>query len=124
VSSRILVIEDDPDAALFATHVLTTRGQFEVVHTADPASALRLVLSEPWSLVLTDMELPGVSGLELLRALRSAAPDLPVAVLTAEPLDYALSSALASVADAILTKPVPIDRLVAVVTALARSSRA
>ena len=80
MSSRILVIEDDPDAALFATHVLTTRGQFEVVHTADPASALRLVLSEPWSLVLTDMELPGVSGLELLRALRSAAPDLPVAV--------------------------------------------
>jgi DNA-binding response OmpR family regulator len=36
------VVEDDPEAALFTVHVLSRRGQFEVIHTADPAEALRL----------------------------------------------------------------------------------
>lgn len=119
MSSRILVIEDDPDAALFATHVLTTRGRFEVVHAADPASALRLVVTRAWNLVLTDMELPGVTGLELLRALRTAAPELPLVVLTGYPLDDQLAAVLGAVASAVLTKPVSADRLLLTVTALA-----
>jgi CheY-like chemotaxis protein len=80
---RILLIEDDPQAALFAIHVLANRGRFEVTHTADPAVALLLAASERWDLVLTDLELPGMSGLELIDALRRVAPAVPVAVVTA-----------------------------------------
>lgn len=72
-----------PDAALFAVYVLTDRGQFEVTHTADPAQALRLAADEHWDLVLTDIEMPGMTGLELLDALRQVAPTLPVALVTA-----------------------------------------
>jgi two-component system response regulator HydG len=71
---RILVVEDDPEAALFAVHVLANRGQFDVTHTADPAVALRLAAEQDWDLVLTDMEMPGMTGLELLEALRQVAP--------------------------------------------------
>ena len=81
---RILVVEDDPEAALFAVYVLANRGQFEVTHTADPAVALRLAAEQPWDLVLTDMQLPVMTGLELLQALRQVAPGLPVAVMTAD----------------------------------------
>ena len=80
---RILVVEDDPEAAAYVLHVLRQRGGFEVTHIAAPAAALDRARAERWDLVLTDVEMPGMSGLELLQALRRASPDLPVAVLTA-----------------------------------------
>src|SRR5215472_7929308 len=82
---RVLLVEDDPEAALFATVVLGERGGFEVTHTADPAVALVLAVSGPWDLVLTDMDLPVMSGLELLTALRERVPSVPVLLLTASP---------------------------------------
>jgi len=82
---RVLVVEDDPEAALFATLVLRERGRFEVTHTADPAVALLLAVSGPWDLVLTDMDLPVMSGMELLAALRTLTPSVPVLLVTACP---------------------------------------
>jgi two-component system, NtrC family, response regulator HydG len=119
---RILVVEDDPETALFAVHVLTRRGQFEVVHTADPAEALRLVTDERWDLLLTDLELPGMTGIELLAALRLVAPSLPVAVTSAHVLDGTLTSLLGH-ADDYLEKPLRVDSLIACVTALIGQGR-
>ena len=82
---RILIVEDDPEAALFATLVLRERGRFEVTHTADPAAALVLAASGHWDLVLTDMDLPVMSGTELLAALRQLTPSVPVLLVTASP---------------------------------------
>ncbi|MGD0243274.1 MAG: response regulator [Streptosporangiaceae bacterium] len=110
-------MEDDPEAALFAVHVLTTRGQFEVVHTADPAEALRLATDEHWDLLLTDLEMPGMTGLELLAALRQVAPALPVVVTSAHVLDGTLAAVLGH-ADEYLEKPLRVDKLIATVTAL------
>ena len=56
--ARILLVEDDPEAALFAFHVLTKRAQFDVTHTADPAVALELAAAGHWDLVLTDFQCP------------------------------------------------------------------
>jgi CheY-like chemotaxis protein len=115
---RILVVEDDSEAAYFAVHVLTTMGHFQVVHTFDPAVALHRATSEPWDLVLTDVDLPGMTGLELLTALRQAAPALPVVVITANVSVTPAMDALRTQADAFLEKPVPAARLVAVASAL------
>ncbi len=121
---RVLLIEDDPVAAHFAMHVLGKRGGLDVRHTLDPAVALRLAGSQDWDLVLTDAELPGMSGLELLTALRRLSPALPVAVITAhESLDPAMR-ALRDEADEFLQKPVPPDRFLATVTALVAKGRA
>ncbi len=115
---RILLVEDDHDAACYAVHVLTTMGRFDVTHTTDPRVALDRASSEPWDLVLTDLDLPGMTGLELLAALREATPVLPVAVLTAELPEGAALGRLLAIADACLEKPVLPGRLVAAVTAL------
>ena len=80
---RILLVEDDAVAAHFAMQVLGKRGGFDVTHTPDPAVALRHVGSAAWDLVLTDAELPGMTGLEFLEAVRRLSPDLPIAVITA-----------------------------------------
>ncbi len=122
---RILVVEDDPDAALFAVYVLAHRGQFEVTHTADPVVALRLAADEHWDLVLTDIELPGMTGLELLDALRQVAPSLPVALVTAHVTRAGVGvAALLGGAYQYLEKPLGIDQLISAATALISQGRA
>jgi CheY-like chemotaxis protein len=111
---RILIIEDDPEAALFAVHVLGKRGHFDVTHTADPAVAIGLAAAEHWDLVLTDMELPGMTCLELLDELHRVAPAIPVAVLSAH-LEMA---GLRQRAQALLRKPVKIEELIATASTL------
>ena len=111
---RILVIEDDPDAALFAVYVLANRARFEVTHTADPAVALELAAAQPWDLVLTDVEMPGMTGLELLDALRRVAPTLPVALVSA----HVCPPALLALAEVFLSKPLRIDQLISTATTL------
>jgi len=120
---RILVVEDDPETALFVVYVLTHRGGFEVTHTADPAEALRLAVGGHWDLLLTDLDMPGMTVLELLGAMRQLAPALPVAVVTAHAPAGAVA-ALLSHADEYLEKPLRVDRLIAAATALIGRGRA
>ena len=116
------MVEDDPEAALFVLHVLAKREQFEVLHTPDPLVALRLAATEHWDMVLTDVDLPGMTGLELLAALREVAPAVPVAVMTAHMLPAWSPAALVSRsdghADEYLQKPLRIEQLISTATAL------
>src|ERR1700735_4744728 len=79
---RILVVDDDVGTGRFLVNLLGARGGFDVSHTLDPAVALQRATSETWDLVLTDVEMPGMTGLELLQALRQASPALTDGVLT------------------------------------------
>jgi CheY-like chemotaxis protein len=116
---RVLVIEDDPEAALFAVYTLMKRGRFEVVHTPDPEVALALAGAEHWDLALTDLDLPVMSGTELIAALRKLVPDLPVILITGDP-DEAFSAADACRPDGVLVKPVSADRMLDAALTLAR----
>jgi two-component system, NtrC family, response regulator HydG len=121
---RILLVEDDAVAAHFAMHVLGKRGGFDVTHTPDPVVALQHVRSAAWDLVLTDAELPGMTGLELLEAVRRLSPDLPIAAITAhESADIAVR-ALRKRADGFLQKPVRPDRLLTAAASLVAKGRA
>src|ERR1700761_9327559 len=78
---RILVVDDDPALGEFLSRVLSAGG-YEVAHQLDSEGALALVHTQSWDLLITDIELPGMSGLELLDRVRELLPGLPVAVLT------------------------------------------
>jgi two-component system, NtrC family, response regulator HydG len=117
-SGRVLIIEDDPEAALFATYTLEKGGRFAVTHTPDPAVALALAAAEPWDLALTDLDLPVISGTELIAALRVISPQLPVILLTAHPGSGFLVAPGGS-PDGLLVKPVSAERLLATAVALA-----
>jgi DNA-binding response OmpR family regulator len=120
---RIMVVDDDVVTARFMTHVLGKRGGFEVRHAPDAVSALAMARSQPWDLVITDVEMPGMSGLELLRALREIAPDLPVAVITGHAsVDYVVE-AIRSDADEFLEKPVHPGDLITAATVLVNRGR-
>jgi two-component system, NtrC family, response regulator HydG len=123
-AGRVLVVEDDPVSAAYVLRVLRNQGGFTVTHAADPADALRQAAAARWDMVLTDVEMPGMTGIELIGQLRERAPHLPVAVLTSHPsVDYAVQ-ALRNSADEFLEKPIQPDRLVAVVAGLVAKGRA
>ena len=96
---RILLIDDDPALGGYLSRVLRSRG-FEVTHELDSAGALHRIETEEWDLLITDIELPGMTGLELLDRVRCLVPGLPVAVLTGHPtVDYAVTALRNSAAE-------------------------
>jgi two-component system response regulator HydG len=113
---RVLLVEDDPEAALFVVYALAKRGRFEVTHTADPVAALALAAAERWDLALTDLDLPVMSGVELTRELRSISPGLPVLLLTAHsPAEVPIPEGCRP--DVLLAKPVSAEALLAAAVA-------
>ncbi|HEY0937414.1 MAG TPA: response regulator, partial [Trebonia sp.] len=122
-SGRILLVDDDPALGGYLRRVLVSGG-FEVTHELDSEGALERVHTGRWDLLITDIELPGMSGLELLERVRELLPALPVAVVTGNPtVDYAVS-ALRGAAAEFLLKPVGRDELLAKAAALVKAGRA
>ena len=120
---RVLVVDDDPVYGEYLRRVLSSGG-FAVTHQQDAEGALARVHTGQWDLLITDIELPGMNGLELLDRVRELAPDLPVAVLTGHAsVDYAVS-ALRGAAAEFLQKPVSRTDLIAKATELIEAGRA
>ncbi|CAN5544029.1 hypothetical protein BH10ACT7_BH10ACT7_12600 [soil metagenome] len=121
---RVLVVDDDPDVAMYTRTVLERRAGCEVRELNDPRLVRATVDEFRPDVVVTDIEMPGMTGLELLAMLRADQPELPVIVMTAHvSVDYALG-ALRSQADEFLTKPVSAALLTDTVLRLAEEGRA
>src|SRR5580658_10361517 len=121
---RILLVDDDLALGEYLTRVLRRRGGFDVTHELDSLGALQRIEAEDWDLLITDIELPGMTGLELLERVRQQVPGLPVAVLTGHPtVDYAVSALRNSAAE-FLQKPIIGADLVAKATELIAAGRA
>ncbi len=103
---RILLIDDDRVFGIWVAHVVQRRG-YEFRHILDPLTGLRCVETEPWDLVITDMEMPGMTGLELLERVHLCVPRLPVAVMTAHAIVDGVIPAQRSAATEVLHKPMP-----------------
>ena len=123
-AGRILLVEDDLVTGRLLTELLSVHGGFEVTHLSDPAQALKVAGVEAWDLVLTDVEMPGMTGHELVQQLRRLRPGLHVAVITSHAsLDNAVQ-ALREEASEFLEKSAPPDELVASISALVAKGRA
>jgi LmbE family N-acetylglucosaminyl deacetylase/CheY-like chemotaxis protein len=121
---RVLVVDDDPDVALYTSTVLERRGGCEVRTITNPTLARSAVDEFRPDVVVTDIEMPGMTGLELIAQLRADQPDLPIVVMTAHvSVDYAVG-ALRSQADEFLVKPIASPDLISIVQRLASKGRA
>jgi two-component system OmpR family response regulator len=78
----VLLVEDEPGIVDFLTRGLHAEG-FEVQSALDGVDGQRRALGESFDMVVLDLMLPGVAGMEILARLRQAKPELPVIVLTA-----------------------------------------
>ena len=117
---RVQLVEDEPNIVVALTYLLERAG-FEVSTEADGAQALAAALAEPPDILILDVTLPVLDGLEVLRRLRADARgrSVPVIVLTAKGRVADRESALHSGADLYLTKPFSNAELVAAVRRMA-----
>src|SRR4051794_35012636 len=113
--SVVLIAEDDEDIALILSRLLKRAGH-TVLHAPDGRTALDLAVEHRPDLVLTDLGMPRMDGLELTRAIREHADlaDTPVAMLSGH-LHPGDTKPFAAGVCAVMLKPCPNDRLRAVV---------
>jgi len=121
-SERVLLIEDDPSIVAGLELNLALEG-YEVLTAADGESGYRLAVEKAPDLVLLDIMLPGMNGLEVLRRLRQLDADVPVLILTArgEEADKVLGLTLG--ADDYISKPFNLGELRARINASLRRQR-
>lgn len=111
---RILVVDDDPSLRRVLQAQLEQEG-YEVAVAASPQEALPVLQLRSFDLVITDLKMPGMSGLELLKHVRTRYPQTIVIMLTAfGTVDTAVEAMKAGAYD-YLTKPVHSDEMLVVV---------
>jgi DNA-binding response OmpR family regulator len=117
----ILVVEDEAVLATGLCDVLAFRG-YAPTAVGSGEEGLRRALSGRFALVLLDVMLPGLSGLDVCRRLREEGADLPVLMLTARGAESDVLEGFRAGADDYVTKPFSIAELMARVEALLRRS--
>lgn len=121
MAKNILVIEDNEDIAHLVTVNLLSK-QMQVDHAADGATGLDMALTGKYHLLILDLMLPGIDGLDICRTLRSEKIYTPVLMLTARTTELDRVLGLEVGADDYLTKPFSVPELVARVNAILRRS--
>src|ERR1700724_4036480 len=116
---RILVAEDDAPLADFLRQRLVQE-QFAVQLAYDGNEAQRLAANQVFDLVILDLNLPGIAGLDVLRNIRSRKPDLPVMVVTASSMVEERVRGLDAGADDYIAKPFAFAELAARIRAVLR----
>ncbi len=108
----ILVVDDEPDVELLFRQQFRRElrdGRFTMEFAQSAASALQRIFQADGAsliLILSDINMPGMSGLELLPKAKAARPDVPVIMITAYGDAETKRKALESGAEALLTKPI------------------
>jgi len=108
----ILIIEDEEDAAELFSEMMRVSG-FRVIKSSKSQPAIAMMTEDKPDLVLLDIMMPEVSGLELLRQMRrdSNLSDIPVIVLTAKSMPADIKNGMEAGASTYLTKPVGFQEL-------------
>ena len=107
---RILVVDDD-ESLRWVTQAQLQQSGYDVVAAADADAALEQVRSLAPDLVVTDLKMPGMSGLDLLKAIRAGYPEILVIVVTAFGTVETAVEAMKAGAYDYITKPVNVDEL-------------
>lgn len=107
--ARILVVDDSPDL-LHLLDTLLRRWQAQPTCTLRPAAALEMARSQPFDLVITDLQMPEIDGYEVVRQLRADQFTGPVVALTAHVLRQDMERCLAAGCNGYVPKPIQQER--------------
>jgi DNA-binding response OmpR family regulator len=119
MTRTILTIEDDAAIRMGIVDALKYAG-YAVREAADGAAGVKIAIEQPIDLVLLDLALPRLKGLDALKQMRDAKPTLPIIILTAKGDEADRVSGLNAGADDYVVKPFSVTELFARVTAVLR----
>lgn len=120
-NGNILVTDDDPELRRVLSRTLDALG-FQVAESPNGEHALKAVDSSHYDVVLMDVNMPGIGGIEACRAIRKKAPCLQIMMLTVRDLETEKIAAFDAGADDYITKPFSIPELAARLRSAVRRS--
>ncbi|NNE71803.1 MAG: response regulator [Rhodothermales bacterium] len=124
MKERILLVEDSPDQAMLMQAWLTAAGDYDVVVASDGIEGSRFARYGEWDLVISDIDLPGLPGIELLAEVKARREETPVLLVTGhQRMDFAVE-ALRKRADEFMIKPLDPKEFVAKAQELIASAKA
>lgn len=118
--SQILVADDDPTSRAAVAAILRDEG-YDVVLARDGREAVDLFFELRPALVLTDLQMPRLTGIDVLERVRADAPDTPVVIFTAHSSEDAARQARLLGAQGYLNKPIEVDDLLGWVRSLLKN---
>jgi CheY-like chemotaxis protein len=110
VAKRILVIDDEDVILEVVRHIFEDMGHVVTTHS-DPAAGIKDAIDTGYDLIMTDLRMPTLTGLEVTRRILGARPGARILVVTAFPADPLASEALAAGALALVRKPFEIAKV-------------
>jgi CheY-like chemotaxis protein len=114
MAKKILLVEDSDTTRLSNRVMITRRTGYDVITVANGAEALKTAAAQKPDLVLMDVMMPGMDGLEVCRRMRKqeATASIPIVLLTFRVGEESVSEGFASGCTAYLKKPVEVEELV------------
>lgn len=109
---RILIVEDDLEIAVQIQQLFESNA-YEAVIVHDGETGLKMALEDTWDLILLDLSLPEISGIELLEVLRNKGKKVPVIIVTAVDRTESVVESFDIGANDYITKPFHTDELLA-----------
>lgn len=120
---RFLVIEDDQEMRLLLEDFIQEEG-YEVRSTDNGSDAFRLLAKDKFDLIITDVRMPGLSGLDILPGIKKLQPHSAIIVITAFGSEEVYARAMERGADGYLEKPISLEKLKILIKKLLFSDRA
>ena len=124
MTTKILIVDDSQIERLLIEGMLSKESQYRIQHASDGAKALKIIAKSPPDLVITDLIMPCIDGLELVRRLRNQYPNVPVILLTAFGDEGIAAEALEAGAASYVPKAQKAERLLPAVERVAAHAQA
>lgn len=112
MAERILIVDDEPDMLWLLSMIIKEKTPYEVITTNNPVEALELSKNQHFDILITDLKMPGLDGIELLNAVRGFNPDIPIIIITAYATSESASEAHEKNAFDFITKPFRKDQII------------
>jgi DNA-binding NtrC family response regulator len=103
--AKILIIDDEPDMLKLLSMILREKTSYEITTTNNPIEAVELAKQGGFDLVISDLKMPGLDGLEIIDAVKKVDADTPVIIITAFASVESASEAIQKGGFDFITKP-------------------
>lgn len=105
MAEKILIVDDEPDMLKLLSMILREKTPYEITTTNNPIEAVELAKKGDFDLVITDLKMPGLDGLQLLEEVKKRDEDVPVIIITAYGTIDATTEAIEKGGFDFITKP-------------------
>ena len=111
MAGKILIVDDEVDLLELLELILAEKTHYQILTTNNPLEVSALLKEQPIDLLITDLRMPAMGGIELIREVKKSYPDMPVIVITAYGSSQSAEESIAAGAYDYITKPFRKDQI-------------